>query len=212
MNISDLINSTTWDMLLPEHRERLVKLLPPAAFKGFRECIAEHHPGAAKDPNAMDIDPSSSQIPNPSPETLDPSFFTDPHFLAAAHTFQDHIYSGWLTSPHKEKVRNFEERVRDMRPGLGVHAPWKDEEWERNNAGNTREREEDTSATGVAVTGGVAQSSARAGVAAEIRLYELARNNVLRVGDVLAYKRHFSMSDTIVEKDIIIHSINTRTR
>ncbi|ESK83030.1 hypothetical protein Moror_11745 [Moniliophthora roreri MCA 2997] len=214
MDISDLINSTTWDMLLPEHRERLAKLLPPTAFKGFRESIAENHPAAAKDPNAMDIDSPSSQIPdsNPNPEILDPSFFTDPHFLAAAHTFQDHIYFGWLTSAHKEKVTKFEEGVRDMRPGSGMHAPWKDEEWERINAGNSREREEDTSAPGVAVIGSVAQSGARAGEAAEIRLYELARNNVLRVGDVLAYKRNFSTLDTMVEKDVIIHSINTRMR
>ncbi|KAK7045941.1 hypothetical protein VNI00_006936 [Paramarasmius palmivorus] len=216
MDISDLVNATTWEMLTPEARERLAKLLPPTAFKGYQAVISDGHPAKPflRDSDAMDVDPSSSQVPSPfSPDNLDISVFTDPHFLAAAHTFQDHIYSGWLTNVHKDKVKKFEDGVRDG----SLAAPWKDEEWERSNPGPSMEDMDgtagaDNAPTNGAPTGGVAESSARAGEAAEIRLYELARNSVVRVGDVLAYRRHFSMLDLVVEKDVIVQSINKSSR
>lgn len=62
-------------------------------------------------------------------DTLDPSLFTDPHFLAAAHTFQDHMYTGWMTESHLEKVQKFERGILDGT----LHAPWKDEVWQRDN-------------------------------------------------------------------------------
>lgn len=58
-------------------------------------------------------------------DTMDPNIFTDPHFLAAAHTFQDHIFTGWTTDGHIEKRRKFEAGVEDG----SMHAPWKDEVW-----------------------------------------------------------------------------------
>jgi hypothetical protein len=62
-------------------------------------------------------------------DTLDLSLFTDPHFLASARTFQDHMYTGWMTEAHLEKVQNFERGVTDG----SLHAPWKDEVWQRDN-------------------------------------------------------------------------------
>jgi hypothetical protein len=61
--------------------------------------------------------------------TLDLSVFTDPHFLASAHTFQDHMYTGWMADAHLEKVQAFEKGVTDG----SLHAPWKDEVWEKDN-------------------------------------------------------------------------------
>ena len=113
-------------MLSPESRERLVKLLPLTAFIGYQPSYDPSHPsqsGSVKQTDAMDV-----EIPA-TPDTLDMSIFTDPHFLAAAKTWQDHIYSGWLTASHKEKVRRYEAGVRDGT----LAAPWKDEEWEQEN-------------------------------------------------------------------------------
>ena len=58
-------------------------------------------------------------------DTMDPSIFTDPYFLAAAHTFQDHIFTGWMSDAHIEKRAKFEVGVVDG----SMHAPWKDEVW-----------------------------------------------------------------------------------
>jgi hypothetical protein len=66
-------------------------------------------------------------------DTIDLSVFTDPHFLASAHTFQDHVYTGWMTEAHSEKVQIFERGVLDG----SLHAPWKDEVWQRDNDANT---------------------------------------------------------------------------
>ena len=72
----------------------------------------------------MDVD-----SPPPCNYELNPSIFNDPHFLAAAHTFQDHLYSNWLSGAHAEKVRLFQDGIRDG----SLAAPWKDEVWERDH-------------------------------------------------------------------------------
>jgi hypothetical protein len=61
--------------------------------------------------------------------SIDTSLFTDAHFLAAAHTLQDHIYSNWLSDTHVEKVKKYEQGIKDG----SLAAPWKDEVWERDN-------------------------------------------------------------------------------
>ncbi|KAJ7732198.1 hypothetical protein B0H14DRAFT_2409327 [Mycena olivaceomarginata] len=42
---------------------------------------------------------------------VDPSLFTDSHFLAAAHTFQDHLFSDWLSDAPAEKVEKYENTI-----------------------------------------------------------------------------------------------------
>ncbi|KAK7463840.1 hypothetical protein VKT23_005775 [Stygiomarasmius scandens] len=129
----------------------------------------------------------------PSLETFDSSVFTDSHFLAAARTFQDHIYSGWLTDSHKEKVRKYEAGIRDG----SLAAPWKDEEWERDNA------EDNDSAP-------AASSSVPRKDPLEVRLHELAKKAVIRVGDIIAYKRVFTAMNLVVEKDVLVYAINSK--
>ena len=60
------------------------------------------------------------------PECLVPTFFTDPHFLSAAHTFQDHLFSSCFTSTSSAALQRW---LDDVQSGA-VHFPWKDEVWE----------------------------------------------------------------------------------
>lgn len=64
-----------------------------------------------------------------SSDVLDMSIFTDSHFLAAAHTLQDHIFSDWMSDNHAKKVKKYEDGIVDGT----LSAAWKDEVWERNN-------------------------------------------------------------------------------
>jgi hypothetical protein len=106
-------------MLSPDSQSRLAALLPPTAFSSFQPSIGSDHP-AATDLINVEFNVSG---------TVDPSLFTDSHFLAAAHTFQDHLFSDWLSDAHAEKVKKYEEGIRDG----SLAAPWKDEVWERDN-------------------------------------------------------------------------------
>ncbi|KAJ7033465.1 Asx homology domain-containing protein [Mycena alexandri] len=187
MDISDLINANAWNMLSPDSQSRLSACLPPTAFSHFQPSIGPDHPAAV---NSMSIDPNRSS-------PVDISFFTDAHFLAAAHTFQDHLYSNWLSDAHAEKVKKYEQGIRDGT----LAAPWKDEVWERDN----HVAEPATGGTGFL------SSSPLAGDAAELKLVDLAKSSVLREGDVLTYKRSFTNVDIIVEKDVIVQRIDPRT-
>jgi hypothetical protein len=44
----------------------------------------------------------------------------------------------------------------------------------------------------------------RSSEAAEVKLATLASKGVIRVGDIIAYKRTFTNVDLIVEKDVIV--------
>ena len=81
----------------------------------------------------MDIDSLTDQVP----ETLDPMFFSDSHFLAALRTFQDHLHSGWLTEDHRKKTNRYRAGIEDGT----LHAAWKDEAWSQSQV------EEDAAAT-----------------------------------------------------------------
>ncbi|KAJ7054477.1 hypothetical protein C8F01DRAFT_1163505 [Mycena amicta] len=114
--------------------------------------------------------------------TLIPSVFTDPHFLAAARTFQDHLFSNWFSDAHTEKLQKY---VEGTTAGT-LAAPWKDE-------------------------ASVPFSEIRAGDAADIKLVDLVKNSVICEGDVLAYKRKFTALGLVVEKDVIIQRVDSRT-
>lgn len=144
-------------MLSEDGRAKLRSLLPPTAFSNYRERLGEDHPAfedmepkagfssRGEGSNAMVVDPQPEPelpqeiahaqpdpvpIAHPTPEfELNLSVFTDPHFLAAARTFQDHLYLGWFTDAHVKKVRQFQEGVVSGE----MAAPWKDVVWERDN-------------------------------------------------------------------------------
>jgi hypothetical protein len=193
----------TWLSLPPESRAELVKLLPPTAFSAFIPRIDPAHPSVAGgDP--MDIDSLSEQVP----ESLDPMLFSDSHFLAALRTFQDHLHSGWLTEDHRTKVNKYHAGIEDGT----LHAAWKDEAWSRSQV------EEDpiatTSKSGLTqrfvmifagYCGELNPSLNRS--TREIRLSDLVEGGSLGVGDVLVYRRTFSLANVTVEKDIMVRSL-----
>ncbi|KAJ3501142.1 hypothetical protein NLJ89_g9474 [Agrocybe chaxingu] len=199
-------------------------------------------------PNAMEIDPPLPPEPQPSNaqsvtlKTLSPTFFNDPHLLAALRTFQDHLYLGWFTEAHMERVRKFEEGIRDGK----LAAPWKDEVWEREhgvplppreqegakeqakagqeeNGAAANEVVDDGAANGLGANGTSVlaaagskgsfsipcESTARAGGASEVKLSVLVKKGVIRVGDVIAYRRSFATSE-LVEKDCVVLSIDKK--
>jgi hypothetical protein len=205
-------------MLSPDSRSFLSTLLPPTAFCDYQSSIEPYHPSASSatcvNPGAVYASPGPS-----SSNTLEISVFADPHFLAAAHTFQDHIYSNWRSDAHVDRVKQYEKGVCDG----SLSAPWKDEVWERNN-NSTKLLNGKYAASWSAIP----ESSARAGCvsvfyfllqsssltlvspssdAAEVKLVDLAGNHVVLVGDVIAYKRHFINLDLVVEKDVIVRVI-----
>ncbi|KAG6811925.1 hypothetical protein H0H92_005256 [Tricholoma furcatifolium] len=180
MDISDVINANTWNMLSEESKASLKGLLPPTAFRGFRDSIPANHPSITNG-SAMPVEP-------PAPEgdaEVESGIFKDSYFLSAAHTFQDHIYSNWLSDKHMEDVRKYEEGVKNGT----LAAPWKDEEWERNNP------LEDESKT--------RQS--------QIKLSTLVEKGILQVADVIVLKHHFAAVGILVEKDAVIRSIHPKT-
>jgi hypothetical protein len=201
-------------MLSDSGRASLRGLLPPTAFSDYRERLGEDHPAfedmESKPGSSSQGENSNAMVVDSQPEPeLNLSVFTDPHFLAAARTFQDHLYFGWLTDAHVEKVRQFQAGVVSGE----MAAPWKDEVWERDNP-VIEALEPD-------VTPSASLSVERAGCvrfnfsfffiktdfktrgASEVKLYTLAKKGIIRVGDVIAYKRTFATSE-VVEKDIIV--------
>ncbi|KAG6867427.1 hypothetical protein C0993_002889 [Termitomyces sp. T159_Od127] len=191
MDLSDIINAESWNMLSADSQNTLA-LLPPTAFVGFTASIDTDHPSVV-DNEAMAVD---SVLP--ANDVVDTSVFTDSHFLAAARTLQDHIYSGWMSDSHVQKVAKYEKGLCNGT----LTAPWKDELWERNNGGPR---------LFTMPTNNGAVSSERAGQAAQIKLVTLAQEGVLQVGDIIVLRRNFSALDTIVEKDAIIQSIHPKT-
>jgi len=128
-----VFNIDTWAQLSDESRTRMIGLLPPTAFTTFVAKIDPNHPSVSDARNAGEMEVDEDPGHERSLQTFDPSFFTDPHLLAALRTFQDHLYTGWMAPSHKQDVESYLDGIRS---GL-LHAPWKDYIWERDR------REED---------------------------------------------------------------------
>lgn len=110
-------------MLSAESQAALKGLLPPTAFSNYSASLSKDHPSVSEN---MDIDSLQPVVVD---SELNSNIFTDSHFLAAAHTFQDHLHSDWLSQKHAQLVNKFEVGVQDG----SLAAPWKDETWERDN-------------------------------------------------------------------------------
>lgn len=125
LSIQDVLDPLVWEMLSGESRSTLKPLLPPTAFVGYCPKLGRDHPAAQAD---MDVDPSNGNGAM-TDEVDAAALFTDAHFLAAARTFQDHLYSNWLSDAHREKIDKFES---DLRNG-SLAVRWKDEQWLEDN-------------------------------------------------------------------------------
>ena len=111
-------------MLSGDSQSHLKTLLPPTAFTNYLEALGSDHPSIEKE--GMNTDEPDTDQTN---AELNLGIFSDPHFLAASRTFQDHLYLGWFSAAHREKVRDFQESVRNGT----LAAPWKDEVWNRDH-------------------------------------------------------------------------------
>ncbi|KAF8966806.1 Asx homology domain-containing protein [Flammula alnicola] len=198
LDMNDIINSKTWSVLSEDARAHLKTLLPQTAFSNSSETIAADHPSVE---DGMVVDEALDDRPQDVDVNL--GIFGDPHFLAAARTFQDHLYLNWFSEAHGAKVKQFREGI----VSGSLAAPWKDQVWERDNI--VPEINVNVGATSSFSIPN--ESSARAGGAAEIKLYTLVKKGILRVGDIIAYKRYFSLSEVTVEKDAIIQHIQPNT-
>ncbi|TEB35295.1 hypothetical protein FA13DRAFT_1728100 [Coprinellus micaceus] len=200
IDISDVFNASVWSMLSEESCSDLKQLLPPTAFVGYRPRLGHDHPAAQAD---MDVDPIDG-AGLMTGEVDDLGLFTDPHFLSAARTFQDHLFSNWLSDAHQEKVAKFEA---DLRSG-SLAVRWKDEQWLEDNPPIQPEAD-----TGANILGRTASwDLTLAGGATQIKLATLVENGIVRVGDVLAYRRVFASTNLIIEKDVLVDSIHPSTR
>lgn len=204
--LQNVFNAEIWTSLSVESRNSLIKLLPPTAFTTFRAKIDRTHPSVSNtDGTEMDVDDAPVER---SLETLDMSFFTDPHFLAALRTFQDHLYTGWMTPSHKMDVDVYRQGIRDGK----LHAPWKDQVWERDH----REEDEEKLATpskgatrvGCAYFYSFSRIELMYGIrdAKEIRMIDLLKSGSIQIGDILVYKRNFNLLMLTVEKDVMVCS------
>jgi len=198
----------TWSSLSPESQAELVKLLPPTAFTTFIPRIDPGHPSVAES-DTMDIDSLSEQVP----EMLDHMFFSDSHFLAALRTFQDHLHNGWLTEDHRTRIGRYQAGIEDGT----LHATWKDEAWNQSQveedivaasqAGSTSQRfvyfPSLSEWVGLQRRTQLLISSSRS-TTREIRLSDLVEGGHLEAGDILVYRRTFTLINVTVEKDVMV--------
>jgi hypothetical protein len=119
LNVScqELLNANTWHLLSDDSQKLLAALLPSTAFFN-------------KPSHASHSEPPLQDALESTDGSLNMNIFTDPHFLDAAHTFQDHLYNGWYTASHHVKLKKYIEGIRNGT----LAAPWKDEVWDRENS------------------------------------------------------------------------------
>jgi len=213
------MNSDTWTMLSEESQECLKTLLPRSAFMGYDDKLCDDHPSselskkhAFNNGDGDPVDKSNVNVPEELGE-LDHTFFIDAHFQAAMRTFQNHLQLNWFTDAHQEKLEAFQERIRNGT----LAAPWKDEVWERDNGISNLQAQNVTADLGIhrpRVNRPLRSFHVFLLVfyilicifsrsTSDIRLATLLKEGIVRVGDILAYRRSFATSE-LIEKDCIV--------
>ncbi|RDX40627.1 hypothetical protein OH76DRAFT_1450598 [Lentinus brumalis] len=178
VDISNVLNYNNFLELSEESQLRLCSLLPPTAFSTFRPSVCPTHPDFQSQPqfaDEMDVDQT--------PATLDPTIFTSPFFLSAAHTWQDHLFSAWLGTKAAADLETFNKGAQDGT----LHAPWKDETWDQNHRPIQNPKKKHPPVLDLTV---------------------LAKQGLIQEGDVIVYKRTFPAQNLTVEKDLLVDSIN----
>ncbi|OCB91582.1 hypothetical protein A7U60_g1153 [Sanghuangporus baumii] len=182
MDISDVINYGSWMALSPESRERFCKFLPNTAFGERMHDLDDFHPSRRQ----------------------------DGHQKACLHSARhsDHLFTGWFTSAHRELV---EKHLSGTRAG-SLHAPWKDEVWDRDHP-EVVERLADVDgmaneSSNVIVLGSEKRRGKERG-ASEFDL--LVRRGFLKQGDIITFKHKFATLGITIEKDALISAIHPKT-
>ncbi|PAV14976.1 hypothetical protein PNOK_0952900 [Pyrrhoderma noxium] len=240
MDISNIINYQTWTSLSVESQHKLAKLLPVTAFHSYNKdqtmtrSLDKYHPsrrstegeqnklngaqsgdksatGEGTSRLSPEDDASGSENPGRAPD-LDSMFFLDPHFQSAARTFQDHLFSGWMTQTHHDLVADFRTKV-----DLGsLHAPWKDEVWDDGHPdeSNTDERgegDDPDQANCQSLKPGPTKGKGGKGRAKVNEFTPLIQKGYLKEGDVICLRYKPPSLNQVIEKDALITSIHPRT-
>ncbi|ETW76489.1 hypothetical protein HETIRDRAFT_239662, partial [Heterobasidion irregulare TC 32-1] len=207
LDMSDVINADTWNALSSASHARLVSLFPPTAFRGFQLSLDPTHPFRRWQDEQHVRTPPSSRPPSPSfpsrLQDLDLGCFKDGHFLSAMQTFQDHLYTGWMTDAHKEMVEFYKSGIENGT----LHASWKDEAWE----GDELDEEDVVAAAPAAARAQMPASKVRTGAPKELRLLDLVKRHIVQAGDVLVYRRHFVQAGITIEKDVLIEVVRPKS-
>ncbi|KAG8752327.1 hypothetical protein FRC14_007136 [Serendipita sp. 396] len=179
VSLKKVINEVTWVCLSEEDRKILSSLLPPTIQSGYKPALPWYHPSKG----TVDVDAQSIE---PQPGTADVFeaetglFMNLPSFESALVTFQDQLYSGWLTTKHRNDVEKFSNGINSGE----AHAPWKDEAWE------IEQRREDEE--------GRRKRDDRPNLA---KMHQL---DIIRSSDILNYRRHFPEQGVFIEKDLLV--------
>ncbi|KIY43187.1 hypothetical protein FISHEDRAFT_53931, partial [Fistulina hepatica ATCC 64428] len=196
IDIAEIINANTWDLLSQDVQSVLMTLLPAPAFREFQPAVHPSHPAA----DTVSGSQSDSSAPS---TTLDKNIFTDAHFLAAARTFQDHLASNWLSEAHKEKVQRYEQSVREGT----ASAPFKDDVWLADHPVENEVPVDPPESEGIIPMPNRTKRPTNPNV---LRLHDLIQHSVIMPGDILAYSRRFAQLGLLIEKDVLIVSVNPR--
>ncbi|KAI0692695.1 hypothetical protein C8T65DRAFT_669342 [Cerioporus squamosus] len=180
VDISNVLNYNNFLELSEESQLQLCSLLPPTAFLTYRPSVCPTHPDFSRSSSLrmqMDVDVDRT------PATLDPTIFTSPFFLSAAHTWQDHLFSSWLGTKAADDLDAFKKGAQ-----VGtLHAPWKDESWDQNHRPTQNPKKKH---------------------APVLDLTILAKQGLIQEGDVIVYKRTFPARSLTIEKDLLVDSIS----
>ncbi len=114
---------------LESRRELLCSLLPPVAFNTHQPHLSSEHPSAQGFPASHDTAGQIKPIPNHSIADFDHTFLENSFLLSAAHAFQDHLVTGWMTVTEDDQISTYQEGVLTGT----MHAQWKDEEWQQSH-------------------------------------------------------------------------------
>ncbi|KAI0086780.1 hypothetical protein BDY19DRAFT_958640 [Irpex rosettiformis] len=186
IDISDVLNYENFLRLSEDSRRELCTLLPPTAFTTFKPSLDSSHPGLRTQNerpghSEEENDTKAVNVEERSPTTLDPTVFNNSFFLSGAMTFQDHVFTGWLSKRAKEEVMQYEQGVVDG----SLHAEWKDEQWAREHTSGRQGR-----------------------FSSIVDLVDLAKRSLLQEGDIVTYRRTFPSAGVTVEKELLVYKIN----
>ncbi|KZW03250.1 hypothetical protein EXIGLDRAFT_725705, partial [Exidia glandulosa HHB12029] len=192
VDMTRLVNASTWACMSPDARAILSTMLPPAAFSGFRADVSATHPDkrhSRVSDESMDVDGARDGTVE-----LDPAFLSSTFMEAALTTFQDNLVNGYFTKAHEKET---EEYRTGLRAGT-LHAEWKDDKWDEQQAGTSTARDQEPEKPKAVPPKPVP------------RLADLASKGGVAVGDILSYSRIVD-SSVRLQKDVIVLSIHGRT-
>lgn len=119
-----------------ESQRELCSLLPPVAFSTYQPRVPVEHPSTQGSSGSHDTAGQAKPTPNHSPADLDHTFLENSFLLSAAHVFQDHLVTGWMTVTEDSQISTYQEGVYTGT----MHAQWKDEEWQQSHKPSKRSK------------------------------------------------------------------------